>query len=80
MLVLDHLAVSAATLEEGAGWIGERLGVAVEGGGRHAEMGTHNRLLSLGDLYLEVIAVDPRRRGRRGRGGSTSTGSRGGQG
>jgi len=59
MLVLDHLAVSSATLEEGADWVAGRLGVAVEGGGKHAEMGTHNRLLSLGDLYLEVIAVDP---------------------
>lgn len=59
MLVLDHLAVSCATLEEGADWLAERLGVAVEGGGKHAEMGTHNRLLSLGDLYLEVIAIDP---------------------
>jgi hypothetical protein len=29
------------------------------GGGKHPLMGTHNRLLSLGDLYLEVIAVDP---------------------
>ena len=28
-------------------------------GGKHAHMGTHNRLLSLGDLYLEVIAPDP---------------------
>jgi hypothetical protein len=30
------------------------------GGGQHAAMGTHNRLLSLGDLYLEVIAIDPK--------------------
>ena len=35
------------------------LGVPMAGGGRHAAMGTHNRLLSLGDLYLEVIAIDP---------------------
>lgn len=29
-------------------------------GGRHERMGTHNRLLRLGeDVYLEVIAVDP---------------------
>jgi len=27
--------------------------------GAHPLMGTHNRLLALGDLYLEVIAVDP---------------------
>jgi hypothetical protein len=29
------------------------------GGGKHPLMGTHNRLLGLGDVYLEVIAIDP---------------------
>ena len=28
-------------------------------GGHHPHMGTHNRLLGLGDIYLEVIAPDP---------------------
>lgn len=60
MLALDHLVVAARTLEEGAAWVEERLGVAPAPGGRHALMGTHNRLLSLGPgRYLEVIAVDP---------------------
>jgi hypothetical protein len=58
-LALDHLAVSAATLDEGAAWVEAALGVPVAGGGKHPHMGTHNRLLSLGDLYLEVIALDP---------------------
>lgn len=58
-LALDHLAVSAATLEEGAAWVETVLGVPPTGGGKHPHMGTHNRLLSLGDLYLEVIAIDP---------------------
>ena len=58
-LSLDHLAVSAATLDEGAAWIEQALGVPPTGGGKHPHMGTHNRLLSLGDLYLEVIAIDP---------------------
>ncbi len=36
------------------------LGVALAGGGKHAHMSTHNRLLGLGPSdYLEVIAVDP---------------------
>lgn len=59
MLKLDHLAVSAATLEEGAAWVEATLGVPLTGGGKHPHMGTHNRLLGLGDLYLEVIAIDP---------------------
>ena len=58
-LALDHLAVSAETLEAGADWVEMALGVPLAGGGKHPHMGTHNRLLSLGDLYLEVIAIDP---------------------
>lgn len=57
---LDHLVVAARTLEEGAAWIARSLGVQTVTGGRHVPMGTHNRLLSLGEgLYLEVIAIDP---------------------
>ncbi|WP_295049393.1 VOC family protein [uncultured Paracoccus sp.] len=57
---VDHIAIAARTLEEGAAWLIDRLGVALEPGGRHPLMGTHNRLLSLGpDEYLELIAVDP---------------------
>lgn len=59
MLALDHLAVSAESLEAGADWVEMALGVPLAGGGKHPHMGTHNRLLSLGDLYLEVIAIDP---------------------
>ena len=59
-LQLDHLAIAAETLEEGAAWAEMMLGVPLESGGRHPHMGTHNRLLSLGpDLYLEVITIDP---------------------
>jgi Glyoxalase-like domain len=59
MLALDHIAISAETLEAGAEWVEMALGVPLAGGGKHPHMGTHNRLLSLGDLYLEVIAIDP---------------------
>ena len=59
MLALDHIAISAETLEAGADWVEMALGVPLAGGGKHPHMGTHNRLLSLGDLYLEVIAIDP---------------------
>lgn len=59
MLRFDHIAIAAETLPEGVAWVEERLGVKLTGGGKHAAMSTHNRVMSLGDLYLEVIAIDP---------------------
>jgi hypothetical protein len=57
---LDHLVVIAPTLDAGAVWVRAALGAECRPGGRHDRMGTHNRLLRLGDLlYLEVIAADP---------------------
>ena len=58
-MTLDHLVIAAPTLESGAAWLEELLGVRMQAGGKHAFMGTHNRLLRLGSVYLEVIAVDP---------------------
>lgn len=59
LLRFDHLAVSARNLAEGVAAVEAALGVALSGGGQHPHMATHNRLLGLGDLYLEVIAADP---------------------
>ncbi len=57
---LDHLIVGAHTLEQGAAFIEELLGVKLQAGGRHLAMGTHNMVLRLGARsYLEVIAIDP---------------------
>lgn len=59
MLKVDHLAVTCADLATGVAQIERLLGVPMAPGGQHAAMSTHNRLLSLGDTYLEVIAPDP---------------------
>ncbi|MDO9640083.1 MAG: VOC family protein [Pseudotabrizicola sp.] len=59
MLRFDHLAVSCTALDEGAAWAEDALGLPLVAGGQHPHMGTHNRLLRLGDAYLEVIAIDP---------------------
>jgi hypothetical protein len=56
---LDHIVVSARTLDEGAAHVERVLGQPPVAGGRHGRMATHNRLLGLGDCYLEVIATDP---------------------
>jgi hypothetical protein len=58
MLRIDHLAVVAGQLADGVTAVEHALGVPMAGGGKHQLMGTHNRLLGLGDLYLEVIAID----------------------
>jgi hypothetical protein len=59
-LRLDHLVISARTLDEGTQYVADTLGVAPAGGGAHPSMRTHNRLLNLwGGAYLEVIAIDP---------------------
>jgi hypothetical protein len=59
MLRIDHIAVAAETLAEGVSVVEEALGVSLAAGGQHPLMATHNRLLGLGGLYLEVISVDP---------------------
>ncbi len=57
---LDHIVIVAPSLQAGADYVARILGVRMHPGGRHAEMGTHNLLLRLGDdVFLEVIAVDP---------------------
>ncbi|MEO6746946.1 MAG: VOC family protein, partial [Caldimonas sp.] len=63
-LALDHLVVAAATLGDGLAWCERTLGHIPQAGGRHAFMGTHNRILSIASArfpraYLEVIAIDP---------------------
>lgn len=61
---VDHLVVAAASLAQGAAWCEATLGAAPGPGGRHALMGTHNRLLKIAteafpEAYLEIIAIDP---------------------
>lgn len=60
MTTLDHIVIAARTLDEGAAYVEQVLGVPPSPGGQHLMMGTHNRLLNLGGgVYLEVIAIDP---------------------
>jgi len=61
---VDHLVVAAATLEQGVAWCEATLGITPGPGGKHALMGTHNRLFSIASpafpqAYFEIIAIDP---------------------
>jgi hypothetical protein len=63
-LAVDHLIVAAHSLAQGVAWCEETLGVTPGAGGKHALMGTHNRLLKIetpafAQAYLEIIAIDP---------------------
>ena len=60
----DHLVVAARSLDAGTAWCHATLGATPVEGGRHANLGTHNRLLGFADgayrrMYLELIAIDP---------------------
>lgn len=57
---IDHLVVAANTLSEGEEFIRQTFGVEMQAGGKHVRLGTHNKVLRLGEAcYLEVIAIDP---------------------
>ena len=63
-VAVDHLVVAARSLQEGVGWCEDTLGVTPGPGGKHAFMGTHNRLLKIAteaypQAYFEIIAIDP---------------------
>lgn len=61
MTKLDHIVVAAENLEQGLEYVQTTLAVELPpAGGKHPLMGTHNRLLNLGNgAYLEIIAIDP---------------------
>jgi hypothetical protein len=57
---IDHVIYATGDLDEAAKRIERELGLRVAGGGRHEGLGTHNRIVPLGDGYLELLAVaDP---------------------
>ena len=57
---IDHVIYATDDLDRTAERIEAELGLPALGGGRHVGLGTHNRIVPLGDGYVELLAVaDP---------------------
>jgi hypothetical protein len=56
-LRMDHVIYAVDDLDEAAAGLFDREGLASVAGGRHEGWGTANRIVPLGDTYLELIAV-----------------------
>ena len=80
MLRLDHVVFAVPDLDEAAVRFRERFGLDSTEGGRHERWGTANRIVPLGDQYLELVAaVDETAAARTGFGrGVLDRASRGG--
>ena len=57
---IDHFVFGANTLSEGSNTIKKILDEDLSEINTHEKMGTHNRVISLGSSYLEIIALDPK--------------------
>lgn len=65
ILGVDHVVLACADPDATAAELENRLGLAATGSGRHEALGTRNRLVWLGDSYLELVGVfDPRLAGQ----------------
>jgi hypothetical protein len=54
---IDHLVIAVADPDGAAAELEGAVGLRASGGGRHEALGTFNRLVWLGDTYLELIGV-----------------------
>ena len=55
---LDHVIYGTADLDVAQRRIETELGLNVRPGGHHVGQGSHNRIVPLGDGYLELMAID----------------------
>jgi len=56
-LELDHVLLATPDLDVATGALRDRWGVVAVGGGVHPAWGTGNRIVPVGDAYLELVAV-----------------------
>jgi hypothetical protein len=58
VLAIDHVILPVADLDLAAAEIESRYGLTSIDGGRHPAWGTANRIVPLGDCYVELVAVE----------------------
>ena len=57
---IDHFVYAVPDLDASVDWFEEKLGVRPRMGGKHAQEGTQNAILNVGNgCYLEILAIDP---------------------
>ena len=54
---IDHVIYATQDLDAAAARLESEHGLVADGGGRHAGIGTENRIVPLGGGYLELIAA-----------------------
>jgi len=54
---IDHVILAAADLDAAAARLEAEHGLIATGGGRHDGIGTENRIVALGDGYLELVGI-----------------------
>lgn len=57
LTAIDHIIIGVHDLDKAAAQFGQKLGLQASGGGIHPSGGTANRIIVIGDTYLELIAV-----------------------
>jgi catechol 2,3-dioxygenase-like lactoylglutathione lyase family enzyme len=57
LIGIDHVVLATDDPDETADALERKLGLVATGGGRHDAFGTFNRLIWLGDAFLELIGV-----------------------
>jgi hypothetical protein len=63
-LKIDHVIICVPDLNRAAESFSKRYGLESVAGGRHGGLGTANRIIPLGDNYLELLTVVDRRAAR----------------
>ncbi|TMD01551.1 MAG: VOC family protein [Chloroflexi bacterium] len=57
LTALDHVIIGVNDLAQATSVFSEKIGLVPRGGGTHHSGGTANRIILIGDTYLELITI-----------------------